>query len=233
MSVAVIVPWRGGCRHRERAWGWIRDKYRAQHPDWKIVRVLGPDPWVKAEPVNAAAEMIGSEIVVVADADVWCEELSLAVEAVKDGAPWATPHRPVRRLTEESTLKYMAGTPWQRLPLARRPYAGVPGGGLVVTTRDALQNVPMDPRYVGWGQEDQSWGLALHCLLGPRWMGKGTLIHLWHPPLPRMDHRYGNPAGKALYDRYLAARRDPDQMALLLEEVYVYRSTHKPILRAA
>src|SRR5687768_12609226 len=37
-SVEVLVPWRGGCEHRERAWDWI-----AGHYTWPLKRCELPD----------------------------------------------------------------------------------------------------------------------------------------------------------------------------------------------
>lgn len=188
---------------------------------------------MKADPVNAAVEATSAEYVLIADADVWCDGLSEALQALRDGAEWAVPHTEVRRLDEDGSEAYMAGAMWQKQGVDRVPYIGIPGGGLVMARRETFLAVPMDPRFIGWGGEDMSLGIALQCLVGGRWRGKATLIHLWHPPAPRMTHKHGNAEGKALHARYLAARRDPDLMAELMEEIHVYRNSHQPGVPAA
>lgn len=149
-----------------------------------------------------------AEIVVVADADVWTDGLSAAVTAVKDGAPWAMPHTEVHRLSKDGR------------GLAQEPYRGALGGGIVVAPRQTLLDIPLDPRFVGWGQEDHSWGLALTTLAGIPWRGEATLTHFWHPPQERITRKYGSVESKALYLRYVtAARTDPRAMRDLIEEI--------------
>lgn len=215
-SVAVVIPWRGGCQYRERARRWVRDRYREHHPDWPVILSPGPDPWIKAEAVMPAVEQCDAEIVVVADADVWTTGLSEAVCAIEAGEGWAIPHRTVHRLTEQATSALLRGDPAE--DLEQPPYKGVPGGGLVVATRETLLTVPLDPRFVGWGQEDESWSRALYCLLGPPWRGDADLIHLWHPPQRRTNRRKGSEASWQLFLRYRRARRHPDQMFQLIQE---------------
>jgi len=43
----------------------------------------------------------------------------------------------------------------------QRPYPGYPGGGITVLPRSTYTEVPLDLRYEGWGQEDESWAHAL------------------------------------------------------------------------
>jgi len=203
VSVEIVVPWRAGCPHRERAWELVRGRYA--EIAYPVVEAPGPDPWNKALAVMPALERSTADIVVVADADVWCDGLVRAVQAVEDGAPWAIPYLLVHRLDAE------------RKP-EQRPYAGMAGGGIVVAPRETLLDVPLDPRFVGWGQEDQCWGWALHALAGPPWRGDADLVHYYHPPQKRLNRKRGSNESWALRRRYLAARRDPAAMRALLEE---------------
>ena len=208
-----VVPWRGGCEHRERARDWLLE--RLPYP---ATLAPGPEPWCKAAAVNPAVEASAAEIVVVTDADVWAEGLEDAIDAVRAGAPWAMPHRGVFRLTEASTAAFMAGADPYDLPLEQPAYLGLEGGGVVVARRETLCAVPLDPRFIGWGGEDVSWGRALRALEGPPWRAKRPLIHLWHPPQQRMTRKHGSVAGRALARRYRAAAADPDRMRRLIEE---------------
>lgn len=218
MSVAVVVPWRAGCIHRERAWAWVKARYDVQHPDWQIIEAPGPEPWIKAAAVNPAVERCTSEIVIVADADIWCDGLQLAVDAVRAGAPWAMPHTGVHRLDAVGTEAVLNGADWIDQPLTQRPYRGVPGGGFVVAPRRTLVDIPIDAQFVGWGQEDDSHALALETLAGPRWRGEAPLIHLWHPPQQRLSRKRGSIAGMERYGRYVKAYENPAQMRALIEE---------------
>lgn len=217
----VIVPWRGGCPHRERAWAWVRAQYARLHPDWRVVEAVAPDgPWCKATAAMPAIEAADDGIVVVADADVFAARTpETAVAAVESGlAAWAAPHLLVRRLNERGTNMLIAGETGFAEQQDQAPYRGLMGGGVVVARRETLLDCPLDPRFVGWGQEDLSWGVALHVLHGPAWRGNGPLWHLWHPPQHRMNRKVGSIAGQQLQRRYLAARRDPAAMRALIEE---------------
>jgi hypothetical protein len=227
-SVAVLIPWRPVDEHRDAALLWVRRKYAVEHPDWQILVSFGPTPWSKAPPVMAAARATAAEIVVVSDADVWCNRLPDAVQSVANGAAWAIPHWLVKRLTLQATRETIAGRHIEDLD--EPGYPGMPGGGLTVLPRTALLDIPLDPRFIGWGQEDESWSWALTTLLGPPERHDGDLIHLWHPPQPRLTRARGNPEGWRLRRRYARARHDPALMRSLLEEAQLALSTAEPAL---
>ena len=217
MSVAVLIPWRdAACKHRERALTWVIAQL-AQHGWPVVIGRCDEGPWVKAQAVADALSQTQAEVLVVHDADVWCEGLPRAVEAAQEReAAWAVPHTTVRRLTEEATRMLFTGREPQGL--AQPVYTGVPGGGATVIRREVYEGCPLDPRFAGWGQEDHSWGWALRTLHGREYRDPAPLIHLWHPPQKRMNRRHGSLEGKALERRYVNARRDPDAMRRLVEE---------------
>jgi hypothetical protein len=102
--------------------------------------------------------------------------------------------------------------------LVAEHHPGMMGGGIVVTTREVAENVPLDPRFKGWGQEDNSWAMALRCLAGPPRKGSADLIHLHHPAPERISRARGNPDGIELRSRYCSASKHPDRMAALIQE---------------
>jgi hypothetical protein len=220
--VAVVVPRGGECPHRERAWQFVRERYASAHPGWEVREARAPaEEWCKARAINPAVEATSAEIVIQADCDVWTDGLDAAVDAVRDGAPWAIPHIFVHRLDEAGTAAVLEGADWRRQPLAcpeGRPYRGIAGGGVLVALRETLRAVPLDPRFVFWGQEDESHAMALSTLYGEPWRGSADLLHLWHPPQDRYTRRRGSTEGWALRGRYSAAREDPAAMAALIEE---------------
>lgn len=225
MNVSVLVPYRADGGHRDAAWAWAAERWKQQHPDWQVVTGTCPDgPWRKGVAVADAASRADGDVVVVADADVWSDGIGAAVDAVLAGAPWAIPHGRVHRLSETATAQVLAGADPKVAAeaidgLARTPYLGVEGGGLVVLPAEALARVPMDPRFAGWGQDDQSWALALGTILGKRHRGAAPLYHLWHPPLPRLNSHVGSPESHALHVRYQYAARSRPAMRALLAEI--------------
>lgn len=218
----IIVPFHGDCPFRRDAFRWVRGEHH-----WPVTVAHGGEPWVKAAAIGPAIERSSADVLVIADADCWTDGLEAAVRAVELGASWAKPHGTVYRLTAKSSRAFMAGEPWTELD--QQPYRGVAGGGFVVARRETLLEIPMDPRFVGWGQEDIAWAMALHCLAGPAWLGDADLIHLWHPPQPRLSRMWGSTDSKRLLKRYSAAKNDPVRMRSLIEEIHAYESSESSL----
>jgi hypothetical protein len=232
MPAAIVIPWRGGCLHREQALGWIVDRYRQQGFDVTVAEGP-PGPWVKASAVNPAVEASSAELVAMVDADCWVPGLLSAIEAVADGAPWAIPHKLVHRLTEVRTAAVLAGAdPADSDPkhdLDEAPYRGFAGGGCVVIPKATYLDVPLDPRFEGWSGEDESWARALSTLAGEPWRGDAPLFHLWHPPQPRMNRRHGSAQSQALTFNYRQAKGRPDRMRQIIEEARSWRRSSSTV----
>lgn len=229
--VAVVVAWRPGCEHRHRAWQWVKSQYANHHPDWEVIEAHAPaGAWCKAAAVMPAVAETDAQVVLLADADVWCDQLAQAADLAATGR-WVVPHTNVHRLTPEATVALIAGNPGPHA-VCERPYRGIVGGGIIAAPRDLLLDIPMDPRFIGWGQEDQSHGIALHFLAGPCARGTSDLWHLWHPPQNRFSRKVGSIEGQMLHRRYLKARRDPAAMRALIEEAKrVSHHAHQPAVR--
>lgn len=223
MSVAVLIPWRGGCWHRAAALGWVLARY-VELGCPVVVGNHAEGPWRKALAVRTALERTDADVLVVADADCWSGGVLEAVERVEAGAAWAVPHRGVYRLTRAGTVAWLAGERWADLtdaPLAEAPYRGVEGGGVTVIRREAYERCPLDPRFAGWSGEDEAFGWALRTLYGPPWrpMGYAPCVHLWHPSQERATRARGSRESWDLRKRYARALNDPAAVTALLEEV--------------
>lgn len=216
----VVIPWRGGCTHRDRALRWVLEQWASHFPHFTVLLGEHVDgPWCKAAAVTNALRGSTTGCVVVADADVWVEASAIAeaVESVQTHG-WAIPHGDVCRLTEGATSALIAGEPLGPDPYVQAPYPGWAGGGMVATTADTYRAAPLDPRFVGWGQEDASWALAMRTMVGEPWRGTAQMLHLFHPPQARKNRRIGSPESAALHERYRRAYRKPELMRQLLEE---------------
>lgn len=217
MSVDVVIPWKPGCPHRERALPFVIDWWERQGLTTVIGRCDGD--WTKAVAVADALERSTADTLIVADADVILSDpdaVGQALDALQSHG-WAVPHLQVWRWNETATSRILDGEQPNKRHLAERRYTGWLGGGITVTTRALYDAVPLDPRFVGWGQEDESWALALGCLAGEPWRGDSDLWHLWHPPAKRLKRAVGSKAGAALRARYEAAT-DPTAMVALIRE---------------
>lgn len=249
MSVSVLIPFRGDLSgHRALALAFVEQWWASEHPSWQVRRGVCHDgPWCKAAAVADALCRADGDVVVVADADVIAPGVAAAARLVNDGAVgWAMPHQRVHRLSEAATAAVLRGGPLpdpnlstgrgvRTPPPAPRPveqmHRGVAGGGCVVLRRDLYRLAPLDPRFVGWGQEDHSWGHALTVLAGRPWREKDPLWHLWHPPARRLspgerpgpeeytriNRACGSIAGRDLWRRYRRATTVEAIVAILDE----------------
>ena len=211
MKVEVIIPYAGSDPDRELALAWVTS--RCEYP---YTVATGDLPFNKARTFMPAVERSDADIIVMHDADVWTPGLDQAIYAVINGAAWAIPHWFVYRLTREGTTMFIESG--REGELARPQYVGMAGGGIVVARRDTMLDIPMDPRFESWGQEDESWAMALWCLLDEPWRGNAALVHLWHPLEPRHGQRMGTQAGWNLRQRYVRVRHDLPGMRDLLAE---------------
>jgi len=222
VNVEVVIPWRGGCPHRDRALAWVLGRWLDAGFAATVAETGGCGPWRKADAVNPAVAASGADLVVVADADVWCDGITAAVAAVEGGAPWAIPHRLVWRLDETASDEVTS----DRLDLGRvwmahteqTPYTGVAAGGMLVARRGVLVDVPLDRRFAGWGGEDHAWGYALGTLHGQPWRGRAPLWHLWHPTPERVSRIVGSQESEALRRRYWLAIGHRESMRAIVEE---------------
>lgn len=224
-DVTVILPMSLDDAHRLRLARYVIESINRQ--GFRNVRVSSlprGSAWCKARAVAEALPTVRTRLLVVHDADCLVP-LSGAVGAVQTGnEAWAMPHTNVRRLTAsatESVLSQRQGSPvLGLLALAEREYRGVAGGGVVVLPTDTYRRVPLDPRFVGWGQEDVSWSKALSSLAGWGWRGHEPLYHLWHEPQPRQSRRIGSDHSYTLAERYRkAALSGPAAVAALVAEI--------------
>lgn len=226
MTVSVLIPfasddpWRVDARHYVGGW------YEAL--GYEVVDGTCPDPWRKAVAVAHAARNSTADVFVVADADCLCSGVAPAITAVETGAAWAVPHLMVHRLDQAATEVVYTGTdPAATTGRTQSPYKGFAGGGIVVIHRDVWDEIPLDPRFEGWGGEDSSWAMALTTLAGPPERFDADLFHLWHPPPDRMSRRWGSPTSRALELRYKrAARANRRAMADIVAEA---RASLEPV----
>lgn len=231
MAVRVVIPWRAGCPYRQAALSRVASWWVNHHPDWDLrIGEYPPDQgdWCKSLAIATAGPFADDDVIIVADADVICEQIGAAVDQLCTNDHrwlWAMPHRTVYRLTEHATSSVVDHSWWPGDVATRRElqssilrqYPGYHGGGLVVTYGRILNTIPMDPRFRGWGQEDHSWALSLLMLAGVPWRGHGSLWHLWHPPAPRIQPGVGSLDSRILWHRYRAAT-NPVAMRALVDE---------------
>lgn len=225
---AVLIPFRNTDEDRADAVRFILDRLCVADlsamlaSDWPQVPHGGT--WVKAHAIsNALASFdafygVRATSLAILDGDCIIPNLLQAFDVLDEGAPWVIPHTMVHRLTKDSTRAVLDGGPLVGQMEDPGPYIGYEGGGCTVLRRETWEQVPMDPRFLGWGHEDKAWSYALRCLVGEPVRLDGVCWHLWHPPQERLDRRVGSLESRALEWKYKAARKDPDAMGRLVAE---------------
>ena len=222
-SVDVIVPYQATGSLRAANLHRLLGHWRSSFPryDVQVGQIPADVPWCKADAISEALARTEGDILVIADADVWLdpEYVRRAVRLVNHRrAPWVVPHRMVHRLAAEPSAAWRPDTNGLLGPVERRPYIGVPGGGMFVVRREDYVEVPMDPRFRGWGGQDIAWAHAADTLIGKHRRLHGTLIHLHHEVQPTKADQPSRHANDALMRRYATARDRRAVMRRLVQE---------------
>lgn len=218
MSVQVIIPAAPADDvTRVAARQWVAARYAGL--GLPVTIATGPPgDWSKGAAVNPAAATATAQMLVIADADsyVAADHLERAM-TVAQRVGWAMPHSIVKRLSRASTTDILADRPCKPR-LERGAYPALPGGGIIVCTREAWSTIGgFDPRFRGWGGEDHAIGLALRTLVAPvPPRTPAPLWHLWHTPAAHC--RRPTQATRDLDARYRAARDKPDLMRQIVTE---------------
>lgn len=233
-DVAVLIPYGNETPWRERALKHVTDWYVRELGSPAIHIGPGGDPWCKARAVAAALHETTASILIVADADCIAPGLKQAVSAVRSGATWAMPHLKVYRMSQAATRSIFDGTPPGSLTgrmiwLDQSPYKGYEGGGITVLRRETYLSAPLDPHFVGWGQEDEAWAMALNGLHGAPWRSVAPLYHLWHEKPPRISRYAGSAQSLAHLQAYKEARTHGSWGQLLLAAREVVSSVSAPL----
>lgn len=215
--ISAVVPWRAGCGWRERALEFVVARLERVADQVVVGETSGT--WCKATAVENGMRLVDGEFVAVVDADVFLRDetwLARCVDRLEAGAGWASPHGTVWRLDRAATDAVLNGGNSRE---TEAKHTATAGGGVVVLRREDYEVAPLDRRFVGWGQEDEAWAVAMTTMLGPAWIGGRVLWHLWHPKQERVNRAIGSYEGLALRMRYEAAAGDRESVRALIEEV--------------
>lgn len=220
MKVSVAIPWRSSGEHeRERNVQLTSEHLSKLGPT--VLADSSPDkPFNRAEARNTGVAIcldvpaFRADVVVVCDAD-FLPPLDAVLEACEGAREDGRLHQPFTEalyLTEDETASYLAsGTP------PGRSGGDLTGGCFVMTPEAWFEAGGMDPRFLGWGGEDDAFRIAAETLLGPRVHHRGVMPHLHHPSAAAFGsnaHR-GN---LALLRRYTQAANNPEAMRALINE---------------
>ena len=179
MDVVVLVPFRGDGAWRDRAF-----EATISHLEglgWPIfVGDSGDDPFSFGRTFNLLADRPW-DVAVLHDADaiVPLKKIRKAAALADEGIvyPWNRLVGLDRAGTEHF---YRTGEPGT--VRRKRPPGKLPKGGPRVVSRRLWDTVRgFDPRFKGWGREDNAFAYVAARLSGPPRRLDGTLVELWHP----------------------------------------------------
>jgi predicted glycosyltransferase involved in capsule biosynthesis len=144
------------------------------------------------------------------------------MEKSENGCVWLFPYDEYCSLTEDASQRFMEGARQELdceyiFPSVSHPEAAV--GGCVIVSRKAFETVGgYDERFIGWGEEDRAFEMALHTLVHPQVRLVGRLFHLWHPW--REEECFGQPhfgVNRILCNRYREACENPQMMRQIVD----------------
>lgn len=225
MTVSILVPFRPDGGLRDLVWSWLRRRYTMLLPEAEIVTADDPgEHFSRAASFNLAAAEAQGDILLMVDADavVSAEQLEGAIAQADDSAGMVLAYCRYLYLTERASHEIMAG-PVDRGPRPIPEHEWEQWGSVssvVAVSRKTWDVVGgFDPRFRGWGFEDNAFFYACQTLVAPHRRVEGDVLHLWHPPSPGLDPSVETyQANHALNERYGAACDDPDAMREVLGE---------------
>jgi predicted glycosyltransferase involved in capsule biosynthesis len=218
-NVSVIIPFKSDHGPREAAFQWVLRFYENTMPEVEVcVGKSDTDPFNKSQAVNIAVQQSTRDILVIADADIFCDPM-LIVESVRqlDNYAWIIPYRNIIKLSHDDTQTVLQSeAKWPlNVALSRSEFLDASSfvGALNVVPRKYFNRVRgFDERFAGWGREDDAFSFALDTLCGTHKRIETTIYHFWHPFVGTT----GNPnihANTELWWAYRNAYGNPNAMS--------------------
>lgn len=207
MKLSVIVPWfDSGDPFRRRSMHWLMRRYRALLPEVEFTWGAADTSveFNRSATRNFLVENSSGDVLFITDADTifHVDQVRAAYKLIEEGVPWVIPYALGKyyNLTQETTARILANDPYLVVP---EPLTWIhkldSWAGLLMVTRSAFNQVGgYDPRFRGWGYEDNAFRAALDIHVGPHQRTEHYALHLWHPTTEAEN--FGQP--------YIGANRD-------------------------
>lgn len=235
--LSLLMPFRDDDGTRTVVAEWIQARWRHYFPEAELIIESddGGTPFSKTIAVNRAAARATGDVLAILDADTWVrvERVKKVVAAIESGeVPWAMPCSRAYRLTRLFTSRLLRMPPEGTFPIVktRTDCEEIVGavGFMHIFPRGAWEAVGgMDPRFRGWGGEDNAITWAMDTMWGQHVQFPSTALHLWHDR-PRLDGKRiwvgQTDRNRPLISRYRRALGRPDRMKVLVDEVRTLNS---------
>jgi len=188
-KISLLIPFRN-LEQRLDQFAWLEQRWRSLGDDFEVVvsEDDGLDPFSRSVGVNNAYKESTADILAVVDADLWLDpQIFLdAVDFITNNPnSWVRPCTDVYRIKKEVTEEIIKQDPVSQFPTITEEDCeriSVAVGGVCVFSRGQFETVGgMDPRFRGWGGEDNAWNTVMDKKFSRAQRWHKDLYHLWHP----------------------------------------------------
>jgi hypothetical protein len=223
MNCSLIVPWRWA-DDRARIWNYLSSAWDALGFEVIEAQLPNGQPWIKAKAWHEGLQKASCDYVCLMDADCWVPALPEAVGLLSDGVRWVQGQNIVLRYDKATTGRLLSGeisiedtfkleNIWEDQPRAASAGVGT------ILRREEADEIPLDPRFVGWGWEDNSWWEALTTMWGePARLDSSFCYHFHHRPQFDKDRKPNSKNANWLLSRdYIRARGRPQRMQAVID----------------
>lgn len=214
MDTTIIIPFYGDDEWREKVMWWVHAYYLAQGFE---VEIGVSSRRSKAEAVNNGVSFATGDKLAIIDADTVITAKQLSQGLLQ--GEWVVPYNRCLNLTQEATegLLDYEDLPFDLLPIEGERHKHNYAGGVNIISRRLFDEVGgFDPRYEGWGGEDESFGRAVDTMFQPAVFVPGDVYHLWHVE-DDTKKQFNQRVNLQMWKRYRWATGRQDRMRKVLE----------------
>lgn len=217
MQAEIYLPWRdSGAQDRLRNMRHVKRELESY--ELGPVRLMDSEakrPFSRAQARNDAVSNSTADVVVLCDADTlpMPDALASAIKGASESAVLHLPYTQYVGLTEKHA-KAVTSNKTGVDDMEWLETADHSIGGVWVIQPKAWWNAEgMDPKFTGWGWEDNAFYFASNTLNGDTVRHTGNIYHLWHTRAPNLIHTPQYRLNKQRYNRYrYVARNGPAKL---------------------